>query len=167
MTAEKTPLDQALDLLVFAPLGLALTARDQLDEVIAKGRGQVEGQVTMARMIGQFAVTQGKAELEKRLKAYVDGPKPAPAAPPPPTGAPVPAAAAPPAPAAAPAAVPAPSSGPSADDLAIPGYDALSASQVVQRLGGLSRDELAQVEAYEQAGRGRKTILSKIAQLSA
>jgi hypothetical protein len=63
--------------------------------------------------------------------------------------------------------VPAPSSGPSADDLAIPGYDALSASQVVQRLGGLSREELAQVEAYEQAGRGRKTILSKIAQLSA
>jgi hypothetical protein len=55
----------------------------------------------------------------------------------------------------------------SSDHLAIPGYDSLSASQVVQRLDGLSNDELEAVRAYESATRGRRTILSKIAQLQA
>ena len=64
-------------------------------------------------------------------------------------------------PAPAPATGPAPTVG----SLAIPGYDSLSASQVVQRLDGLSGDELAAVRAYEEARRGRKTILSKISQL--
>jgi len=50
-------------------------------------------------------------------------------------------------------------------ELAIPGYDTLSASQVVQRLPGLSPDELETVRSYEVARRGRKTIVLKIAQL--
>jgi len=49
--------------------------------------------------------------------------------------------------------------------LAIPGYDTLSASQVVQRLPGLSPDELQAVHVYEMAGRARKTVLLKAAQL--
>jgi hypothetical protein len=51
--------------------------------------------------------------------------------------------------------------------LAIPGYDALSASQVVERLAGLSGDELAAVRQYEAGHRRRRTILGKIEQLSA
>jgi hypothetical protein len=51
--------------------------------------------------------------------------------------------------------------------LGIPGYDSLSASQVVQRLPGLSAEELEAVRAYEQAGRGRKTVLLRVAQLRA
>jgi hypothetical protein len=54
-----------------------------------------------------------------------------------------------------------------ATSLAIPGYDSLSASQVVQRLTGLTRSELEAVRAYEQEGRGRKTILTRVAQLQA
>jgi hypothetical protein len=50
--------------------------------------------------------------------------------------------------------------------LAIPGYDALSASQVVERLAGLSGDELAAVRRYEAGHRRRRTILGKIEQLS-
>ena len=50
-------------------------------------------------------------------------------------------------------------------DLAIPGYDTLSASQVVQRLAGLSADELEAVRDYESGTRGRRTILSKVSQL--
>jgi hypothetical protein len=50
--------------------------------------------------------------------------------------------------------------------LPIPGYDALSASQVVQRLVGLSAEELAAVHAYEAAHRQRRTILGKIEQLA-
>ena len=49
--------------------------------------------------------------------------------------------------------------------LAIPGYDLLSASQVVQRLAGLSPQELEEVRAHEASHRGRKTILSRIHQL--
>jgi len=49
--------------------------------------------------------------------------------------------------------------------LAIPDYDGLSASHVVNRLAGLSAGELEAVRIYELAHRGRKTILSKVAQL--
>jgi len=51
--------------------------------------------------------------------------------------------------------------------LAIPSYDSLSASQVVQRLAGLSRDEVEAVRAYEAATRGRRTILARAEQLLA
>jgi hypothetical protein len=54
-----------------------------------------------------------------------------------------------------------------ASALAIPGYDALSASQVVQRLAGLAPDELEAVRTYEVATRARRTILNRIAQLQA
>jgi hypothetical protein len=56
---------------------------------------------------------------------------------------------------------------PSPDSLAIPGYDALSASQVVQRLAGLSGEELEAVAGYEAATRHRKTIINRISQLRA
>ena len=45
--------------------------------------------------------------------------------------------------------------------------DALSASQVVPRLESLSSEELEAVREYESGTRGRKTILTKIAQLQA
>jgi hypothetical protein len=51
------------------------------------------------------------------------------------------------------------------DELAIPGYDSLSASQVVERLTGLPTDDLDDVRGYEAAHRNRRTILGKIDQL--
>ena len=53
---------------------------------------------------------------------------------------------------------------PDVASLAIPGFDTLSASQVVQRLAGLSRAELVAVRAYETSVRGRRTILSRVDQ---
>ena len=50
--------------------------------------------------------------------------------------------------------------------LPIPGYDALSASQVVERLVGLAPDELSAVHEYESSHRQRRTILGKIEQLA-
>ena len=195
MTDEKTPLDQALELLVFAPIGLALTARDELPKLIERGRQQVTGQVAMAKMIGQFAVAQGQREAEKVVKQAGErlgdlglGGRPAPsgapattasasasAAPSAPTAATPPSAgngsSATSAPAAAPvagtAATRTSAASPSDDHLAIPGYDALSASQVVQRLAGLSSAELEAVRAYEAGNRGRKTVLHRISQLQA
>jgi len=49
--------------------------------------------------------------------------------------------------------------------LAIPDYDELSASQVVDRLDGLAPSALDAIRAYEGAHRGRATILGKIEQL--
>jgi hypothetical protein len=162
VTDEKSPLDTALDLLVYAPLGLAITAQEELPKLIEKGRERVSGQVTMAKMVGQFAVGQGKHEAEKLVRrvrpaeeSRVSAPEPASE----------PAAAPEPVPATAPVDHSGNGSGPSAESLAIPGYDALSASQVVQRLAGLSPEELDAVAAYESATRHRKTIISRIAQL--
>ncbi len=166
---KKSPLDSAVELLVYAPLGLALVARDQLPDLIAKGRSRVTGQVTMARMIGEFAVREGEKDLRKRLSGMTETlsalgilpEQPTPGVPPsPPAPAPSPAASPPVTPPAAPAPEAASSS-----ELSIPGYDTLSASQVVQRLGGLTPDELEAVRKYESGARGRRTILSKIAQL--
>jgi hypothetical protein len=50
--------------------------------------------------------------------------------------------------------------------LPIPGYDALSASQVVERLTGLAPEELDAVYQYEASHRQRRTILGKIEQLA-
>ena len=154
MTEKKSPLDQVVDLFVYAPLGLALTARDELPKLIERGRTQVEAQATLARMIGQFAVAQGQRQVEKRFR-------PAPPAPPAPRSA---------ATSAPSQAKPAPQNGkvppaPAPDDLAIPGYDALAASQVVPRLAGLAAEELEAVRRYEAATRNRRTILARIQQL--
>jgi len=215
MTDQRSPLDNALDLLVYAPVGLALTAAEELPKLAAKGRAQVQGQVAIARMVGQFAVAQGRKEIEKRLGSPTRASAPAktessPAGSSPAGSSPVsssPAAGAAGGvgdegsferlsgrggrkgkPGAAikedpgdrvgvdhegdeggavidvdfgtnrQAAVP-------ADGLAIPGYDSLSASQVVQRLAGLSQEELAAVGQYEAAHRGRRTILTRVGQL--
>ena len=54
---------------------------------------------------------------------------------------------------------------PTSDELAIPSYDELAASQVVKRLPGLDAAELAAIGTYERAHRGRRTILTRIRQL--
>jgi hypothetical protein len=49
--------------------------------------------------------------------------------------------------------------------LAIPGYEALSASQVVRRLDGLAPTELEAIYEHEAATRRRRTILHRTQQL--
>jgi hypothetical protein len=176
----RSPLDAALDLFVYVPVGLAVTAAEELPKLAAKGRSRVDTQLKTARVVGEFAVASARQQLERRLAAP---PAPAPSAPAT-GGAPVAPTSTPPAGAAAPVPPPAatarsarqsvspngsppapPGPAPSSSSLAIPGYDSLSASQVVQRLAGLSSDELAAVAAYERAHRARRTILTRAAQL--
>ena len=216
MTERKSLLEQALDVCLYAPVGLAIAVTEELPELIDKGRTRVNSQLTMAKMVGSFAVAQGQREAERVVRQATglvgEGGRAPGGAPQPQveTGAPGAAgpgpwdaeppsheAATPLTPLdngssmgaqpgstverdgsespAAPATVGSDgggqatvSAGPPPGDasaLAIPGYDALSASQVVQRLAGLSADELESVRAYEAATRGRKTILNRIAQL--
>ncbi|HYD09808.1 MAG TPA: hypothetical protein VEA78_06870 [Acidimicrobiales bacterium] len=177
MTDEKSPLEQALDVFVYAPLGLVFSARELLPSLAEKGRNQLG----MAKMVGQFAAKQGQQEAEKRLGPLRDqamstleqlaggsrgstsnGSAPAPT---PEVATTDEVKAATESAVATPIVVTPPTSGPEAATLAIPDYDSLSASQVVPRLQGLSTDELEAVREYEAAHRGRKTILNRVAQL--
>ncbi len=192
MTESHSPLDAALDLLLYAPIGLVLTAAEEIPKLAAKGRSQLGGQMTMAKAVGQFAVAQGRKELSRRFSGpgRPDLPQ---------AGPRVPAAAEPAAadvsfeellateekdsdtldgqsrsgpapdgragPVGSYAAAEPGGPRPTPDGLAIPGYDSLAASQVVQRLAGLSSEELAAVGAYEAAHRGRRTGLTRVRQL--
>jgi hypothetical protein len=165
MAEDKRPLDLALDVFVYVPIGLVVSARDLLPALAARGRERISGKVSTARVVGRFAVQQGQTRAGKafvraredatgrvdRLTADIAGGSTDAA---PATIAPLPTS-----------RPPTPTSGPAADALAIPGYDSLSASQVLPRLAGLVPAELEAVRRYEGDHRGRKTILGRIAQL--
>jgi hypothetical protein len=165
VSEHKTPVDQALDLLVYAPLGFALDARTLLPKLVARGRSQVD----VARWMGEHAVNKGQAGASRRLSKVQEqamtalaelGLLPTNGHEAPPVAVTEPAPARP-----RKAASPAPTTTAAGADLAIPDFDSLAASQVIPRLEGLSPDELEAVRAYEAGRRGRKTILNKIAQL--
>jgi hypothetical protein len=159
---------------------------------IDRRQAQVQQRTTTAKSIGQVAMTFGVPMVRQRVEREVDsartraqsfignisGGET--------NGAPSATSAAPPKPAppAAAPTKPAEANGsngsngatngtatnaatPAGDTLPIPGYDALSASQVVERLAGLSPAELDSVRTYEGAHRNRRTILGKIDQISA
>lgn len=178
MTELKTPLEQALEVFLYLPVGLAMTAREELPRLAEKGRQRVDSEVTMARAVGQFVINQGQKEAEKAIRAAAgrlagaagsaSGSRQTPWPPPPSAAPPGPEAGASANGSGAGHASGAPVNGrtaPPVSSLAIPGYDALSASQVVQRLAGLAAGELEAVRSYEAATRQRRTILTKVAQL--
>ncbi len=174
MSEPKNPVDHALDLFVFAPLGFALEARTLVPKLVDRGRQQVDGQVTMARMVGRFAVQQGQSEAGRQLTKVQEQTLGVLAdlglLPREPSGPARTADVAPVAdvdPSEAEAAVEVDDTVLDDATLAIPDYDSLAASQVIPRLAGLGDGELEAVRAYERAKRGRKTILNKIAQLQA
>ena len=170
MSKRQDPAEQLLDLLVYAPLGLLMEARDLVPKLADKGRQRMGGQVTVARMIGEMAVRQGQRRAEKVLQRLREQQN----------GSATPTAGAgtssrpanghgPPSAAAAGQDTPSPATSaggaPTAAALAIPGYDTLSASQVLPRLEGLSAEELDAIRMYEEATRARKTVLSRIDQI--
>lgn len=176
MTDEhKHPAEKLLDLFVFGPAGLAATAADEFPRLVEKGRHRVEGQMHAARLVGQFAVQMARRQVEQVVGSLVARGSGNQAAAPEAAGSPD--AASPVPPAAEGAAAGSPVSGVTtagstngtlaSGALGIPGYDSLSASQVVQRLGGLSEHELEAVRGHEVAHRHRRTILNRVDQLLA
>lgn len=167
------------DLVVYAPIGLTLDAQDLAPDLARRGRQHTAA----ARRIGEFAVKAGMRRLDEFVEAIdpVRGQSPTKAGDASPAEAPAaaelvtPAAAVPEAaiaivtdePQAAPEAPVVAEEQPSAGsaELAIPDYDLLAASQVVKRLDGLDPDQLDAIRRYEEAGRGRRTILHKITRL--
>jgi hypothetical protein len=172
MSERRSTIESALDLFVYAPVGLAVEAQRLLPELAREGRTRVEQRVTLARFVGRLAVRTGRERLEQRFAASAPSTESAVESSTD-TVAPTPSSAATSAPTIEPSTEPAPGSAPDpsispdAADLAIPGYDSLSASQVVSRLGALSLEELTAVADYESSHRRRRTVLGKIDQLRA
>jgi hypothetical protein len=174
---KKNPVEHAVDVFVYAPLGLVLEARSLMPRLIERGRRQV----MMARVIGKFAVRQGQHQTTKvidkaggqastvladlgLLPRESNGSDVSASTSP--TTADAPASDPSPAPARPPVAADAPTlEDVAVRELAIADFDSLAASQVIPRLPGLSSAELEAVRNYEAMHRGRKTVLNRIAQL--
>lgn len=153
------------DVAFFAPLGLALDASKLVPDLAERGRRELQRRIDSAALVGRLALRYGPAFVGGASRGWgpVGPRRPAGRAGPEASSARVQAAARTP---LEPAATGGEAvTGPSG--LAIPGYDALSALQVVGRLGALRPDELEAVAAYERAHRARRTILAKASQLAA
>ncbi|MGZ4688737.1 MAG: hypothetical protein ACXVKA_13100 [Acidimicrobiia bacterium] len=210
MSQEQNPLERAVDLFVFAPIGVAMFAKDTVPTFLKMfvSRGQTElarqkkslhDQANQYRAVGRFAVRYGGPEVRRHAEGKLDGARRlaeetfsglvvgrsgggAGESPPAPTPRPKAAGREEPVKARTRTEVAAngaaygksaakkngngAAASHEAPALAIPEYDQLSASQVVERLEGLTAGELDAVRAYELAHRGRNTILGKIIQLT-
>lgn len=173
-TGRSPLIEGALDALVFAPLGLAEVARSDYSALVRAGRQSVRRQTSAARVLGRLAIGQGWGEMDRRgqqIRSAIDAlAKPImekagidPDGGRAPTGRSSKASTKPAE--RSPGAPGRPGTMPQASELAIPDYDSLAAAQVVQRLAGLSADEVEAVGVYEAATRKRRTILSKTRQL--
>jgi hypothetical protein len=180
-------LARAIEVLLFVPVGATSYLRELgpnvVETLVARGRAEVDARheqvakhLNTARSMGEVALTFGLPKLRARVGRQAEAARgraedflastTLQRTPPPPAPEPVIERDEPPAP---PIVTISPNG---AEDTAahaalpIPGYDALSASQVVERLAGLVPDELDAVRKYEAAHRRRRTILGKIEQLA-
>lgn len=130
-----------LDVLVFGPIDAAFSLlRDPRGSAV-RGRARVDQALRQARALGELSVRFGQRELRRRTEGTSEPAADAPAS-----------------------TTRRRAAGPAPDDV-IADYDALSASQIVPMLQGLTAAERARVAAYEREARGRQTILRRIDQL--
>lgn len=151
---SKSP-EQLLELFLYAPVGLALEAVDNLPKYVERGKSQV----TIGRFLARTAAKKGSQTVESLAERIlrdagqalgdligieliadpaevdVNG-----------------------------AVLTEPPSSPT-DDLGIVDYEGQPAAKIVKLLPDLTRAQLDAVEQVETAARGRVTILRKIAQL--
>ncbi len=142
-------LDQALDLFVYAPLGLALEAREQWPRYIERGKGQI----AMARVMGRFAAAKGQNEATKIVAAAIDGFTTGSAGNTRPADANAQTDTAPADTVEVEAAFP------------IDDYDTLTAATIVSLLSGLDTAAIDRVRDHESDNRKRVTVLNRAAQL--
>ncbi|MGI9615694.1 MAG: hypothetical protein ACR2QO_22470 [Acidimicrobiales bacterium] len=168
---EQDPIDQLVDLFVYAPIGLLYEYDEVMDRLVKRGKSQVQ----LARVVGQLAVSGRRAAgdatdmaevattvvsrvateigsllgLAAEPSAQDDPPPPRGAGPPedPPPSAPAELAEAP--------AVP------------IANYDDLKAKEIIPLLASLTADQRSVVRSHEEDHRARKTVLAKLDRLDA
>lgn len=150
---EPTTEQQLLDLFVYAPIGIALEAVDNMPKFVERGKSQM----TIGRFLARSAAKKGGSTLEGMAERFVNDASQVVVdlfgidLTPDDEDAPV--------------VKPTKAVEAGDTDLPIADYDGQAAAQIVKLLAQLTADELDQIEAYETAGRGRVTILRKIAQL--
>ncbi len=180
---ELPDLEQLVDLLVYAPIGLLYEYQTVLPQLIKRGKSQVQ----LARIVGQFAVKQGSKQVNRQSAQVAESALGVLAGALTDLGSSI--GLAPPTSGAGPAteqedasssngrsasneagdtAKPAGESdeGPSAVRLPIAGYDQLTARSIVELLDDLTPAQLERVRRYEADNRNRKTVLSKIDRLT-
>lgn len=168
--SERPIVEEVLDYVVYAPLGIALTILEDLPGVVAKGRSKLQTQVGVARFAGKLAFGQLRRTLDDILTPSHPGAQEAYGHDGPPVAPPVLPTTEPARPARPGARTTAPSASATSQhrvqaNMAIPDYDTLAASQIVNRLVGLTPAELHDVKIHEEQHRGRRTILARIDQL--
>ncbi len=133
--------DDLIDYALWAPLGAVVTIAEELPELVRRGRERFGPHLAVTQMLGRLAADS----VKRRAEAFVRRPAGrAPAG-----GAPDPAADAP----------------ETEPGLPIPGYDDLTATEIVARLARLTRRELVTVRSHEMDQRARRTVLTRISQL--
>ena len=188
MTNGKDPARQLIDVMFYAPIGLLALAQRELPRCVATAQTRLDNQISLARIVGKVAVKKGRRELGRRLhhgttseQGDIEATPTASISIPTSTSTLVSTSTSP----SLPLSLPTREATPSLPavliaavaqspllrepiaELPIEGYDSLAASQVVLRLGSLTRDELVAVQTYEHGHRARRTILGKINQLQA
>jgi hypothetical protein len=137
----------------FSPLDVLGMVVDELSSLATSSCHKISQELKNAEAIGTMTVRVGGAAVKKQVFEFLGLTK----------------------------AQPAPSSTPSSTtstvkersdpeaaaviDAVIPGYDDLSASQVIRLLDELEPDGLDAVDVHESGHRGRRTILNKVHQL--
>ena len=148
------PLEQLLDLFVYAPIGLLSKGSESFPELVERGRAQAR----TAKIVGSFAIGAGNTRARQKLadaeqhfgeflRIIADS-----------ASARTTRTTTPSSDAAASTSVD------SVDDL-IAGYDAMPASAIVKALAAIDPAGLDRIAAHEAAGRGRVTVLNRIRQL--
>jgi len=146
MTTPERLGDRMLDLVVFAPIGLALEAKELLPKLADRGRGQV----ALARLAGRVA-TRGTPGGAGQLIGGVRDAVVSALGLDDETSSPTHAA----------------ESNAEVVDAQLPiaDYHAKTAMDLLEHLEPLSDDDLAEVLAFEQAHRARATVINRIRQL--
>ncbi|MEM1335408.1 MAG: hypothetical protein AAGG08_18325 [Actinomycetota bacterium] len=156
---------QIVEALVFAPIGLGAAIIAETPRRVRQARSDL----VAARFLGEMAVTQGVAEVQKRRAASTNRPDTAPtsarSAATSQRSAEAPGGSGSDAAADDSLGAASTSEAVSSDELAIPDYDTVPAIDVVMQLADLDAAERAAIGVYERSHRGRRTILGKLAQL--
>jgi hypothetical protein len=70
----RSRLEPIFDLFFYIPVGLAVTAAEELPKLAARGRAEIGGRVARARMIGRVAAGRGRREHIRRSVPARGGP---------------------------------------------------------------------------------------------
>ncbi len=143
--------EQLLDLLIYAPIGLLLEAKDLIPKLADRGRGQV----ALTQLAGKVAGNRGRDETAPLFRQLVE------------------------AAGAALGSMTTDEhelsdelddhGESSEDDLSLPikNYNAFSAPQLLEKLEALDQQQLDEILDYELTHRDRQTVTNRIKQLSA